>query len=400
MTPEINLPEFCPRPTCRYFDRKTASKSQWYRKHGRYWTDCRTWIPRFRCRECGKTCSTQTFSIHYWTHSTEDYKYLLTDLCSCAGLRQHGRSVNRSFRVVQNRLRHLSRNCLALLDAASCHPRMEERLALDGFESYTRSQYFPNNFTILVGGESDYVHASVLTVLRRKGKMTDMQRCNRDKIDAHWKPRRHALRNDCALMLRDLAKRMLSASSAEQPVVLWTDEHKSYPPAIKRVGALRNALAAGTFCHRTISSRAPRTHFNPLFPVNYVDRQIRKDLGEHVRETVKQGRETNCQMERMAIYLVAHNFLSPHRMRDGVGIANDLTHADVAGIPKDTYAKILSRLYTHRHLWDQSGHRLAWQKRVWQHLHENPPAVDFKTGKLSKVRVAMPRSAFSRHFLA
>jgi hypothetical protein len=399
MTPYITKPEFCPRSTCRYYDRERAAREQWYDRFGSFFTRCRGEIQRFRCKACHKTCSTQTFSVHYWTHSTEDYQTLLKSICSCSGLRQHARFIDVSFRVVQNRIRHLARNCLAVLDGAAFELPLTEDLTLDGFESYTRSQYFPNNISILVGGKSQYMYGAVHTLLRRKGRMTAAQRQNRAMIDAHWRPPRGAIRGDCALLLADHAA-MIDTASRSRPVTLWSDEHREYPRAVRMVEGLKEALQQGRLRHRTVSSRAARTRFNPLFAVNYVDRQLRKNMGEHVRETVKQGREVNCQMERMAIFMVAHNFLTPHRVRDGTTLFADPTHAAMAGVGLTDPDRCLTRLYTHRHIWGHSRNRAGWQGKVWQHAYENPPAIDFRTGTVSPTCVALAPGKLYRHFLA
>ena len=66
----IIVPEYCPNPACEYFSREAAAAVRWWRRAGSFDTLCRGAIQRFRCPSCGKTCSTQTCSIHYWTHST------------------------------------------------------------------------------------------------------------------------------------------------------------------------------------------------------------------------------------------------------------------------------------------------------------------------------------------
>ena len=69
MDKPISEPEFCPNPSCRFHSRENAAEYQWYIRFGRFQTETRGAIQRFRCRGCGKTCSTQTFSVHYWTDS-------------------------------------------------------------------------------------------------------------------------------------------------------------------------------------------------------------------------------------------------------------------------------------------------------------------------------------------
>jgi len=400
MSSPVHAPEYCPRPTCIYFDPHRAAHTRWYSSFGSYSTSCRGTIRRFRCKQCGKTCSTQTFSIHYWTHSSEDHRLLLQKLCSGSGLRQHARCTTGSLRVVRNRLRRLSRNCLFLLDTATVGHTLGEDLAIDGFESFTRSQYFPNNITICVGSGSQYIYAAVHTLLRRKGSMTCGQREIRAMIDRHWRPAPKALQHDVTALLADTAA-MIARGCEREPRTLCSDYHHAYPPALRAVPETARALAQGRLFHHRTSSRAVRTRTNPLFPVNYTDRQIRNCLGEHVRETLKHGREVNAQMERMAIFMVAHNFLTPHRITDGVNLTRtNPTRADVAGIPREAYRKALSRLFTHRSL---RGHLKGQGKcieRVWAHRYENPPAVNRRSGEVSPHRVALSPGEIPRHLIA
>jgi hypothetical protein len=82
---------------------------------------------------------------------------------------------------------------------------------------------------------------------------------------------------------------------------------------------------------------------NPLFPVNYLDRELRKDLHEHVRESVCFGRNVNRQMERLSLYLLYHNYLKAHRTRWG-----PLSNAVVAGYEAGQIACELERLWKDR----------------------------------------------------
>jgi transposase-like protein len=107
MATPITRPEFCPRKTCPNHQRKQIEADTWY-----YYSKCRGDIQRFRCKACGKTFSTQTFSIHYWTHSTIDFWDLAQWIYSCSSLLQIGRYNHFTYRVVQNRIRRLARNCL------------------------------------------------------------------------------------------------------------------------------------------------------------------------------------------------------------------------------------------------------------------------------------------------
>jgi hypothetical protein len=95
--------------------------------------------------------------------------------------------------------------------------------------------------------------------------------------------------------------------------------------------------------HATVSSRAARSRSNPLFPVNYLDRELRKDLHEHGRESVCFGRNVNRQMERLTLYLFYHNYLKSHRTRWG-----PWTNAVVAGYEAAQIADELNGLWRER----------------------------------------------------
>ena len=254
---------------------------------------------------------------------------------------------------------------------------------------------------MVVGSESQLIYAAVHTLLRRKGRMTDGQKWMRSLIDQVWTPKQDGIKEDCAALLSDLSG-LITTAAATRPSgqVLHTDEHTAYPRALQAVAPLREELKRGRLRHERISSRVPRTASNPLFSVNYIDRQLRKDKGEYVRETVKQGREVNCQMERMAIFMMVHNFLQPHRVHDKANPWQGPRHADVAGVEDSEILGLLRRLTTHRHLYGHLRAKPEWIRRIWQHDYENPPAVKLKKKRLVVRRVALEQGKLPAHFLA
>lgn len=396
-------PEYCPNPSCRFHDRDLAACHQWYLRFGRFHTRARGSIQRFRCTQCGKTCSTQTFSIHYWTHSTNDLAWLLGYLATCSGMRQTGRVAGVTHRVIQNRCRRLARNALALMDCAFQEFDLDENLAMDGFESFTRSQYHPNNITHITGSRSQFIYAAVHTLFRRKGSMTKEQKRHRELIDAVWKPPRSILA-DTTDLLADFAPAIDAACDTTfgqaKPLILDTDEHSAYPKAIASVPLLAARLADRSFHHRRTPSRAPRTKHNPLFAVNYVDRQMRSTMAEYVRETIRQGREANSQMERTAIFMLLHNFATPHRIDGRARVSSADTHADVAGVTGERTEWLLARVLTHRHLYSHTSGRHAWIRRIWRHEYENPPSVKLKKGVVVERIVALPAAEMPRYLIA
>ena len=407
LEPRITVPEFCPNPACRFYYREAAAAQispRWYRRCGSFHTQSRGAIQRFRCLSCGKTCSTQTFSIHYWTHATHNLVRLHQDLDSASGLRQIARRWRCCYRVVQNRIARLARSALALMDAATADAIVFEDIAIDGFAAFVRSQYFPADINIAVGASSQFLYALSLSALRRSGRMSEQQRRRRAMIDALWRPPKHSVRVGMALILASLADALAYGLPQSPPVGgrrICSDEHQSYPHAIASVGLLSVLCEHRRIEHHTVSSRAPRTRQNPVFGPNYVDRQIRKNMGEHARESLKHGREANSMMERLAIFAASHNFFTPHRVADRVDSEAEPTHAEIAGVAGNPEVQLALRgFYTHRHLWGHMRQKAEWMQKIWKHEHKNPPAVDFRTGLLSKTVVALKPGVMAAHLAA
>jgi transposase-like protein len=369
-------PQFCPRESCaHHYD---IPSQNWFYRFGYYESKCRGRIPRFRCKACNKTFSTQTFSIHYWTHSTTDFEKLDAELQSCGGQRQIGRAHRVTHNVIANRVHRLARNYLASFDECYAENQIQEDCCFDGFESYLRNQYHPFHLNILIGKKSQMPYGCTLGLFRRKGAMTEEQKEIRDIIDSFWKQKKGAYSDKITLLFKDFSN-LLPISSNLKPWQLFTDEASSYPNAIKAVKRLRHALSDGRMEHHTISSRIARNTKNPLFAVNYIDRELRKNQADHVRETVRQGREVHLCLSRSIIALGYHSFKKPYRMPNFADIRNLDTHGIVAKMtPKTNPGHCLKFLYSHRNVKSHLKMKMKWMTMIWERGYENPPIIDFK----------------------
>jgi transposase-like protein len=369
-------PPFCANPHCVHHWHIPSEPYTDYERWGSYSTAAFGIVPRFRCTSCGKTFSAQTFRVNYWLKRVYSYEDLGQRLSSCSSIRALGRAYKVAGKSIQNRIGRAARQVLALDARLSSSRKPTEDLVADGFESFCVSQFFPNNIHLLVGSKSQFVYESDHVTLRRKGSMTDGQKRKRDKLDAVFRPDPHGIEKSFSR----IATSCLSILSDEgrPELTLWTDEKRDYPRAIT-VSACASALRdQGRFIHRTISSRAARTLANPLFPVNYLDRELRKDLHEHVRETVCFGRNVNAQMERLTVYLFQHNYRKRHRTR-----SDGRSNAVVAGYDESEIAKGLTEVWEKR-AWYSRTDLTASGNETWLRLRKTP---------LGKEREYLPKHA-------
>ena len=360
-------PPFCANPACVHHRCGPSEPYTAYVAWGNYNTKAFGSVPRFRCSSCGKTFSRQTFRVDYWLKRVLDYDDLTERLSSCSSIRAIGRAWGVAGKAVQNRIGRGARQALALDSRLASLRHPDEDLAADGFESFCVSQYFPNNIHLLVGSRSQFVYEADHVTLRRKGRMTERQRARRERLERLFRPPPGAL----VVSFGRIATACLSVlSDGGRPSLgLWTDEKVEYAQALDASPCVRALAGAGRLRHRTVPSRDARTIENPLFPVNYLDRELRKDLHEHVRETTCFGRNVNAQMERLTLYLHYHNHRKRHRTR-----LPGTTHVGEAGYPVAEVAAGLGRLWEER-AWLTRTALTECGRETWLRLRVTPLKV-------------------------
>ena len=200
----------------------------------------------------------------------------------------------------------LGRHALLYLAAHRPPDPVREPLVIDGFEGFAHSQYQPLHLNHVVGGESHYVYGFTLSLLRRKGRMTERQKLKREQMEAAFgRPAPWALAHDMAAALR-------IAAPTPQPLTVRSDEHPAYPRAFRR-------LPGYTVGHEQTPSVEARTPGNPLFPVNLLDLQLRHNSANHKRETIAFSKRHQAVLDRAALLILWRTFTKPFSENHGGG---------------------------------------------------------------------------------
>ena len=249
----------------------------------------------------------------------------------------------------------LARQSLAVHAELMREVILREELVADGFQSFWVSQFHPNNFNFLVGADSQYLFAMSQATLRRSGTMTTKQRQKRAVIEAADPTDPTELPREFTRLLETAAR--LWWACPEEFRVLRTDKHERYPDCLA-------SLALPRIRHIRISSKRARTTDNPLFAVNYLDREVRKDLAEHHRETLCFARSAAVSTARMWIYMVNHNYYKRYR----IAPESWVTHAEVAGVVPEELRRVRRRMLTRRAFLSRTrldhGQRMVWMGMV------------------------------------
>ena len=354
---------FCSNKKCP--NHSHAPPPRWFIRYGTYRTSAFGTVLRYRCRACGRTFSSQTFSIDYFAKRRISYHRLFRLLVSCTSIRDLSRIFACSTGTIANKTTRLSRQIMVLHGSLFSRSIAADDFVIDGFENFTVSQYFPNSISLLAGKTTQFLYDLSYVTLRRKGRMTETQKKIRSLLETRWKP-------PSALQLensfRSLLDTMLVRNEKRFPLVLHTDEHLTYLRVITRSPYYRELSKAGFLQHMRTSSRKARTVHNPLFSANYLDRELRKQLKECVRETLCFGRNVNNAMERMVIYRGYHNYVKPFRQK-----AASLTHAEAAGIGRKAICREIKRWFSHRAFYSlQENNLLPNDRSLWFRSLETP----------------------------
>lgn len=369
----MTYPPFCPNRKCPCHldpdssEARELSRRRWFKRNGTYPTLVRGSVIKFKCLVCGRGFSEQTFSLDYYVKRIIDYRAVRERVCSCASVRSIARSLNCSCDSVTNRVSRLARQCISAHTRLLAQIELDEDQAADGFQSFAVSQYFPNNIHLLVGSRSQLVSFADYVTLRRSGRTTPVQKRMCAAFDALYRPKRKALTSSFTELLEHLHRRL--ASSSHRPIVLNTDRKLEYRQALAAHVGLQEAIGLDEFTHCQTDSRAARTRANPLFAVNYIDRELRKDLAEHVRETVRFARNVNHSMERLWVYLFDHNVNKRFRINDPVAV--NRSHAGQAGANETGERQATRSLYTRRRFLSFETLEPA-MSRAWRRAYTTP----------------------------
>jgi transposase-like protein len=296
-------PPFCPNPRCD--SRSNPAAWRFHRKGFYLRATPPHRIQRYRCPRCGRSFSSQTFSVTYWLRRGDLLEPVFHRLVGCSGFRQIAREAGVSPSTVRRLSDRLGRHCLLFHEQRRPQGAPAEPLVLDGFRTFEHSQYWPLDLHLLVG-PSLFVYGFNDAELRRSGTMRPAQRAKRARLEArHGRPDPRATQRGVEALLRRLVP-------PGARVVLRSDEHAAYPRAIAR-------LWDRSFQHERTSSRAARTPRNPLFPVNLTDLLLRHSSANHKRETIAFSKRRQSALYRLAIWVVWRNYMKDRSENRRVG---------------------------------------------------------------------------------
>ena len=296
------VPPFCPNPECSQHARP---EGRFFLRYGTFVAACHPDpVQRFRCRTCRITFSTQTFRQDYRDRRPGLNQPVFELLASGVGFRQIGRMHRISVSAVQRKAHKIG------VQQGFLHENLSHRLpvgsvfVLDEEETFETSSIRRVDIAMAVEQESWFIVATATGSLRRLAKPGTARR--------RWQERdeqRHGKRPDESSQCVRSVLAALRRKVGDRAIVLHTDQKASYQRIAKEVfGDLVR--------HERTSGQAPRTPWNPLFPINSMQAISRDLVGALRRQSWLHAKKASKLPARLAIFVSIKNYQRKRFNRD------------------------------------------------------------------------------------
>jgi transposase-like protein len=307
--PSRFMPPFCPRPTC-VAHRGTGrgfKRNGWYRKP----SDPKK-IPRFLCRDCGKSCSRQTFSTTYYLKRPALLISVASGLAACSAHRQIARSNHCSKTSVTRMAERLGRH--AILFHARCRkelPALSETLVHDHWEVFVGRQDQALGIGTAVGSQSWFVYDLDPAPHRGIGRRPD-RKSETEKTSRSSRPYVRSIKRTFQGLIPHL--------SVGATLTCNVDGRVDYRVAVRESGLEGRVILKSYPNPERGPKGSPRSpeaieRDHAMFLVDQLHQLLRHSCSDHKRETIAFGRRLESILGRAHLLAVWKNFIKSRSER-------------------------------------------------------------------------------------
>ncbi len=297
------MPPFCPWPECiaHKSPGRGFQRNGWYRKP----SSIRK-IPRFRCRDCRRSCSRSTFSTTYYLKRPALLTAVASGLAACSAHRQIARSNHCAKTTVTRLAERLGRH--AILFHARCFRELgaiDELLVHDHFEAFIARQDQALGIGTAVGWTSWFVYDVDPAPHKGSGRRPDRKPVPEMPT---------AVNRSYIRSIRRTFSALIGHISDGERLTFHVDGRNDYRVALRRPELQRritlriypNPKRGPKGSPRTPEARARDA---AMFPVDQLHQLIRHTCSDHKRETISFGRRLESIVGRAHLIAVWKNFI-------------------------------------------------------------------------------------------
>lgn len=270
-------------------------------------------VPRFVCRTCRRTFSSQSFRLDRGLRRVTLDAPLFLELASKMTLRQLARVHGCKRETVERRLDRFGEHARLYHTRELARARARGGLrastfVLDELETFEHSRLLaPLTVAVVVEKESFFVvDFEVGRLPARRPLKPAMEKRLREREARHGKRR-----SDSTLCVETVCATLDRALPEHVGVRVVTDRKKTYP------GCLRRALKR-PFSHERISAKERRDVRNPLFPINFTFAMVRDGISRLVRRSWAASKKAERLTRHLWIWVAWRNYVRWYTNRTSV----------------------------------------------------------------------------------
>lgn len=295
-------PPRCPIEWCGAVSTKDEPFFQRWGSYAVMCKGCR--IPRFRCRECKRTFSTQTFRMDYREKRPDLNVEIVKRFCSRAGLRQTSFVLRISLKTVIKKLKKIGEHLGRLHEHLMGKFQSGRSFQLDELETFETDRIErPVTMPVLIERRTFFIVGSLAGTLppRRIKKRTKAKPAKRALDLIQLKERK----NESSKVVRAVLERLRAHLSPGARLTLETDQKKTYPKIAREV------FESFDLRHLAFPGSKPKTNRNPLFRINLTLGMLRDGMSRLTRRSWLVSKIKENLDHHANFYIVYRNY---HRM--------------------------------------------------------------------------------------
>jgi transposase-like protein len=285
----------CTNPACTQFN-LTSGNPTWIKPHGTYTRGCdRRVIKRFRCTNCGRTFSRQSFNPTYRQRRPDINKLVRILICSKVSLRQIAREFSINQKTVHKRMLWL---------AEQGRKRQQQRLSglkdvnfiqIDEMETHEHSKCKPLSIALAVIPGSRLILGANASEMPAKGHLAEI---SRKKYGIRRDDRKPAFQD----LLRTIKPRL------SPDVWVFSDKKSTYPTWIREIlpAAVHFKVKGRRGCIAGYGEMK-KIGFDPLFWLNHTAATVRDALARMLRKTWCNTKKLFFLQQTLDIHIDYHN---------------------------------------------------------------------------------------------
>ena len=292
-------PPRCPFPACSAHSRPSFR----YQRRGFFTRKCDgRLVQRYRCLHCRRHFSTQSFRLDRRLKLPFLHLELFWLFVSKGTLRQSARITGHSRVTIEHRLRLLGDHCRAFqrLRLVRFHGRLTGNVLLDELETFEQNRLEkPLTVPVAVHRESLFVLDTAVAPLPARPSARSRREAKLGRAQRFPTPRRRSGSREAVQAVFGPEAELLRPEAAAS---ITTDRKPMYR-------AVRKEIFGRRLSHETVSSRAPRTTSNRLFPVNHCLAMLRDGLSRLVRQNWAHAKLAERLERHLWIWICFRNYV-------------------------------------------------------------------------------------------